>query len=382
MKSNAHAYFYFAPNALKWISSLRLLKLRRQSLQFLFALTFLGGLGRPVPALSATVSGWITDWDTEESLKTVREEITQIDTLWIFAANGAHLTRPAAKNAKNTGNAKNPWGLSEPLRALEALAQKKGVRIGPVIHNSSEQGFDADLGLKLIKDPKAIAERLKAELKLNHWRALNIDLELLPEKSQPQFEAFVRQLESTFRGTDVVITVCLHAQDGVTDIDISRFQNWKNLAQVQIQFVVMAYDHSWATSEPGPVAPHLWLGKILQNSRKVFGDERLVFALPVYGYHWKKNGKAWSGKSEDSSVLGKITKESGWVKDSKQVLEDGWFYSMKKGAIGEQAIAFDDDASVIAKLDFLAKSEGGGPQRVALWRLANAGTPLLKRIKR
>lgn len=51
--------------------------------------------------------------------------------------------------------------------------------------------------------------------------------------------------------------------------------------------LVMLYDQHWSGSEPGPVAAADWVDARLAEWVALVGPERLVAALPTYGYHWK-----------------------------------------------------------------------------------------------
>lgn len=51
--------------------------------------------------------------------------------------------------------------------------------------------------------------------------------------------------------------------------------------------LVMLYDQHWSGSAPGPVAAADWVEARLADWVALVGAERLVAALPVYGYHWK-----------------------------------------------------------------------------------------------
>ena len=52
--------------------------------------------------------------------------------------------------------------------------------------------------------------------------------------------------------------------------------------------VVMLYDQHWAGSEPGPIAEPAWVRSSLAIRLREVGPSRLIAALPVYGYRWRK----------------------------------------------------------------------------------------------
>ena len=51
--------------------------------------------------------------------------------------------------------------------------------------------------------------------------------------------------------------------------------------------IVMLYDEHWSTSAPGPVATPDWVRRTLAQRVADVGAERLIAALPLYGYLWR-----------------------------------------------------------------------------------------------
>ena len=51
--------------------------------------------------------------------------------------------------------------------------------------------------------------------------------------------------------------------------------------------VVMLYDEHWSTSAPGPIATPDWVRRTLGQRVAEVGADRLVAALPLYGYLWR-----------------------------------------------------------------------------------------------
>jgi len=51
--------------------------------------------------------------------------------------------------------------------------------------------------------------------------------------------------------------------------------------------VVMLYDEHWSTSAPGPIATPDWVRRTLAQRVADVGADRLVAALPLYGYLWR-----------------------------------------------------------------------------------------------
>ncbi len=326
--------------------------------------------------VSSKISGWVTSWDTSSDLALVEKEISNLDTIWFFTVNANLLLKTEKSAEKN----RNLWELTKPILSLNNLAKEKNVRFGPVIHNSTEIGFDPNLALKIISKPAESIARLKAEIIKNKWRAVNIDFESLPASAAREYETFLIAIEKSFQGMDVAVSVCLHAKTPTDDHDISRFQNWKSLGAIPLDFIVMGYDHAWATSPPGPISPISWLSDVWKNARQTFSKSRLILGLPLYGYHWKKLKAGWKAKSSLASVLSeKIKKDKTWLQTPHHNAADGHNFLKK-----DQGISYDDDESVILKIQELEKTEKGdaAPTRIAVWRLGGIRGPLFKDLEK
>ena len=63
-------------------------------------------------------------------------------------------------------------------------------------------------------------------------------------------------------------------------------------ADVADALVVMLYDEHWSTSGPGPIASPQWVRRTLARRVGDVGPDRLVAALPLYGYRWGTNPTA------------------------------------------------------------------------------------------
>ena len=89
-----------------------------------------------------------------------------------------------------------------------------------------------------------------------------VDFEEIPEKSQPDFKAFIRELAPSLHGAGMKLMVALPARDDAFD--------YAFFGQETDAIILMNYDQHWLTSPPGPIAAQDWfvenLKQILQRS--------------------------------------------------------------------------------------------------------------------
>ena len=310
-------------------------------------------LALPARAAPRDLSGWITTYDNSESFKPLENNLTHYETLWLFGSSVQGLIEKP----------ESWWVKNQDFATLESRAPKANFFVGPVLHNSTEKGFDPNLGLSFFKSTDKVLASLKLLIKQHHWTALNIDFESLPAASAEDFEKFLRKLRAQFKG--LKISVCLHAQvPGSPVYEGAQFQRWNQLKKIDVEFVVMAYDYSWATSKPGAIAPADWVRKVSQYAIKVFGVKKVIIALPLYGYHWSlaKDGVSWLGVPDIFPNLQKKVVADGWKQETGVLSIDGSLY--RRG--NQEVVSFDSEKSFKEKRQMLKKI---GVRRFALWRI-------------
>lgn len=76
------------------------------------------------------------------------------------------------------------------------------------------------------------------------------------------------------------------------------------------RLVVMLYDQHWSMSAPGPIASRAWAREALAAWVRLAGADRLVAALPVYGYRWPPVGAAaavgWNDMEQERLAGGRL----------------------------------------------------------------------------
>ncbi len=124
------------------------------------------------------------------------------------------------------------------------------------------------------------------------------------------------------------------------------------------RLLVMLYDQHWVGSQPGPVAARDWARAALTQWVALAGADRVVAALPLYGYHWRADAPTDIVGWQD---LQRLARESGAA-----IGRDAASGSLRlqMGALGE---AWLNDGPVLAQMAADARSLG--VRTIALWRL-------------
>lgn len=143
----------------------------------------------------------------------------------------------------------------------------------------------------------------------------------------------------------------------VPALDLESYPPAMLLAHVD-RVVVMLYDLHWMGSAPGPVAARAWARDALGRWVAAAGAERVVAALPTYGYRWRTD--------QPTDVVG-------WA-DVQQLAQTAGRTPQRDTASGalRLQLAPDDeawlaDAPLVAAM--AADAKALGVRRLALWRL-------------
>jgi spore germination protein YaaH len=124
--------------------------------------------------------------------------------------------------------------------------------------------------------------------------------------------------------------------------------------------LVMLYDQHWSTSPPGPIAAPDWVRRTLGVRAAERGANRLVAALPLYGYLWRPNSVATTIGYEDAL---KLAAEAGTTLARDPATST--LHATRPGADGWEL--WVSDAELVAALE--REVSDLGVRRVAFWRL-------------
>lgn len=212
------------------------------------------------------------------------------------------------------------------------------------------------------------------------YRGLSLDIEEIPTKAQPGFNALVEALYNDFHPRNLR----LYVNVPVGDDDF----NMKFLADHSDGLLLMNYDEHQTDSEPGPIASQDWFIDNLKDILKVVPKEKVICAIGSYGYDWtttlptpaRKGHKAQPEKVLSSMPL---STQEAWQKaydSGSQIDLDDDSLNVHFGYDDEDAhvrhhVWFLDAVTVINQMRAAREL---GIQTYALWRLGQEDNSLWK----
>ncbi len=130
------------------------------------------------------------------------------------------------------------------------------------------------------------ASTLSTMLRRGAYRGVVFDLEGGTPQDVPVVTRVLRALGDSVRAHGVA-TIAI----AVPAADTTAYPAHAFVPPADV-LVAMLYDEHWATSAPGPIASPDWVRRSLAMRVAEIGANRVVAALPVYGYQWRSNEPA------------------------------------------------------------------------------------------
>lgn len=202
----------------------------------------------------------------------------------------------------------------------------------------------------LERSAAAIAERVQR----GGDRGVVIDFEGMTGADTALTRAVVATIASAARARGVgPVAIAIPASDTV-GYPARLFESSADL------LLIMLYDQHWATSPAGAIAEPLWVRRTLAMRVAESGANRVVAALPLYGYQWRADAPTAIISYDDAR---RLAAEAGVALDRDPATST--LHAMRAGPDGWEL--WVSDAVLIDALQREVASLG--VRRVAFWRL-------------
>jgi spore germination protein len=245
---------------------------------------------------------------------------------------------------------------------VQELLDRPDVRVVPTVQNYLDGAWQGDLVAGLLVDPAradAHREQLVRAAVENGWDGLDVDYESLPPTAGPAFTDFLTELRDDLHAEDMTLTVAVPAR--VSDQDRwGLAYSYQVLGEVADQVRLMTYDHSWAGSEAGPVAPLGWVQDVIEYAQHRVPDDKLMLGLATYGYDWVGAKGTNLQATNAVELAGRVGATPEW--DARSA---AWTFSYQQD--GQQHTVWYEDGRSLAAKQQLAVDEG--LRGVAIWAL-------------
>lgn len=217
-------------------------------------------------------------------------------------------------------------------------------------------GFHARPIRRLASDAAALASTagaIAARAAADGHAGLVLDFETLDVSDSSALLRVARAIADSARGRGISeIVVAVPAADRAYPVSA--------LLAIADRVLVMLYDQHWSTSQPGPIAAPAWVRDALAARIAEAGDpRRVVAALPLYGYWWRRGRTAESVSYAEGVTIA--------ARAGAPLERDSIHSTLRARAGGNAWEMWLSDAVLLRRL--VQEAERQGVRRIALWRL-------------
>lgn len=255
---------------------------------------------------------------------------------------------------------------------IDRMASANQVKVMPLINNIVDGEWNKELVHQLLIQPKAqdkLIVDLLTEIKKHSYYGINIDFEGLNPQDQILYTLFVQKLTSKFHEEGLQVSLDVPPLDSAG----SAF-DYKSLATMADQIMVMVYDEHFVGGESGPIASEKFVTDSISSLKSVCGD-KFVAALGQYGYDWTEDKKKPATEMTFTSVMALANKKN---------LHINWDTGNRNPSLQYRegndlhTLWFLDGATFYNQLNLILNS---GIKSVAIWRLGAEDSSIWKVLK-
>ena len=239
------------------------------------------------PQGKADYWGFTGPWDrrSDSSVKRHGSSLARIITGWIALDTTSFL--PVQLYGDSIGR-----DSALAARAMALITSYNGSRFHPEVIRGLGGNAEAT---------GVTAGAIAALVDSGRYRGVVMDFEGMTPRDLDQLLTFTRAVADSVRAHGVS-TVVIAVPAGDTAAYPAAL-----LLQSADLIMPMLYDQHWATSPPGPIASPEWVTRNLGTRVAEVGAARIVAALPLYGYRWRKSAETEVISFEDAHRLATMT---------------------------------------------------------------------------
>jgi spore germination protein len=281
-------------------------------------------------------SAWIppSDANALTSLQANVGTLTESNPVWYGMNADASIAK--VWNAEN-----NTW-----------RAAMTGSLLIPTLQNVVNNSFDGNLVATLLATPEsreAHAGSIAQLVNANGYDGIDIDYERVPTTSRSCLSAFLGTLAQKLHASNKKLSVSVYAKTSDRDNwNGPGAEDWTAIGQVADSVKIMAYDFSYSTSAPGPIAPLEWLDQVAAYAQSSIPNPKIMMALPWYGYDWSRSTATTNMSYAKATLLA----QSYGASIAHDANGEATF------AYGDHTVYFQDATSYQKKVDFLKQRHG------------------------
>ncbi len=244
-------------------------------------------------------------------------------------------------------------------KSIISLAKQNKIAIVPLLSNNYKGKWNGDSTFVMLKNKESrtsLIRTIKTILDDYEFQGINIDFENLPERANPYFNVFSKELNAALSQDKYLVTVDINP--AVCNLNISEIEK-------SYDFIfVMSYDEHNADGKPGCISSIGFIEESLDEVMSNVPSNKFVVCSGTYGYGWKP-GKVAEDLSYEEFIS--LANENSVPVNFNAQNSDLYFTYLNEN--GEECEAHCNDAvNVFNTMRTAADYETAG---VAIWYLGS-----------
>ncbi|MFW6238276.1 MAG: glycosyl hydrolase family 18 protein [Halanaerobiales bacterium] len=241
----------------------------------------------------------------------------------------------------------------------ESLANQDNTKVLPLINNNQTNNM-------ILVDPQVRSKAVTNVVNLvkNHnYAGINIDFEFIPPWTRSGYSSFIKELREKMP-EEKLVTVSVFPKINVP-LNLQGAFDYETIGRYVDRFVIMTYDHHWASGEAGPIAPLDWVEQNIKYTLEYVPADKVLLGIANYGYDWSGTGNA---RDLSEKAAHKLSEE--------QEIEIKWhntyqtpYYTYNSDQGKTRKVWFEDSKSASKKMKLVDDYNLRG---IAIWRLGNS----------
>lgn len=306
---------------------------------------------RPAATGPHVVAGYLVPWDPRSNAS--GPALTEVNPVWYQPTDTGQVIF-ASDQARRA---------VDPVSA-DATGHK--LALEPSVSNFRGNRWDGALVHRIITDPATRAAHVAAltdAARAHRWPGLDLDYESLPGSDRAAYATFVDELAGALHRDHRRLSVTVHAKTSEPgDWGGAQAEDWQALGRAADEVRVMAYDYSYANSEPGAIAPLPWVEQVVRLAVSEIPRQKILLGVATYGYDWTAGQPGRELQWADAEALAHAR---GVPVAWDPVTQSAWFaYTDDQGR--PHTVWYENARSLAAKIDLATRYRLDG---VSIWRL-------------
>ncbi|MGA7733483.1 MAG: glycosyl hydrolase family 18 protein [Chloroflexia bacterium] len=251
--------------------------------------------------------------------------------------------------------------------AASSLIRNAGAKNLPMIKNSSAE-YDAFSAL--VNNPEkvnSIVDQIDTLVTNNNYDGITLDFEALNPSDKTQLTILFSRVYDRLHPKGKLTVGVVAAKTRDISTGWAAAYDYPAIGRVVDYVMVMAYDYSYTTGDPGPIAPLSKLRDTATYTLARIPAGQVIWGVGVYGYDWPVglDGKA-TGRADARTwaEADAITRQSGATSGYDNAAHAPWARYTLNGV--PRHVWYEDQRSFDAKMELVG---GRGMAGFALWRL-------------